>query len=317
MEETRKEIGAARMQRIADGLCLLVAVLWGTGFIATQRAIDAHMSAPLIMAIRFVVGTAAMLPLCFAKLRHANRGDLWAGMAAGALLFCAFITQLYGQARTSVSNTAFITATNVVMVPFLVWIATRKRPEGKTFALAAVSLLGIGLLTVNLASPGKVNIGDGLVLVCAFLYACHIFYLGRAVEGRDAAVVSFFQMGTAAALSLLSLLLLDREAIATADLKAGLAPVLYLGLVGTSLCFFLQTYAQKFTSQSRASICLSTEGLFGSLFAVVLGIDPLNWRLVVGGVIILTSVFLLEAPLQRRPSKHMPGSANARSSRWE
>ena len=46
----RKENGK-RMQWVADGLCLLTAAIWGTGFIASQAAIDADMSAALILSL--------------------------------------------------------------------------------------------------------------------------------------------------------------------------------------------------------------------------------------------------------------------------
>lgn len=289
-------IEAVRGQRIADGLCILVAILWGTGFIASQNAIDAHMGPALIMAIRFLVGGVAMLPFCLRQPARIRGTDLRRGALAGVFLFLAFYAQTYGQARTTVSNTAFLTATNVVMIPFLAWIFSGKRPEGKTFVIAAATLAGIGILTLNPADILHFNGGDGVVLLCALLFACHIFYLGRAVEGANPSIINLVQLLTAAALSLLTLFLAERDSIRAADFSAGLGSVLYLGLVSTCLCFFLQTTAQKRTSQSRAGICLSTEGLFGSLFAVLLGMEPFTVRILAGGLIILGSVALLEVP---------------------
>lgn len=68
----------------------------------------------------------------------------------------------------------------------------------------------------------------------------------------------------------------------------------YLGLFSTCLCYFLQTLAQKHTTPAKAGVLLSTEGLFGSVFSVALGMEALTVNLVAGGLIILASVTLME-----------------------
>ena len=67
-----------------------------------------------------------------------------------------------------------------------------------------------------------------------------------------------------------------------------------LGVFSTCLCYFLQTTAQKHVNSTKAAIILSTESLFGSIFSVLLGYDPLSAQMVVGGVIILASIILPE-----------------------
>ena len=47
--------------------CLEVAVIWGSGFIASQLAIDAGLSAPVIMALRFSIAAALMLAVCLPR----------------------------------------------------------------------------------------------------------------------------------------------------------------------------------------------------------------------------------------------------------
>ena len=127
----------------ADLLCLLVAAIWGSGFIASQLAIDSNMSAALIMALRFTIAAIVMLMVCLPKLKQIRPRDLKMGGLAGVFLFGAFYTQIVGQQHTTVSHCAFLTATNVVMVPFIVWGVSRRRPEAKTFALTATTLLGM------------------------------------------------------------------------------------------------------------------------------------------------------------------------------
>lgn len=284
--------------RLADGVCLLVALIWGSGFAASQYALDAGFSPSLIMALRFSVAAVALLPLCARRLKALKRQDLARGAVAGVFLFGAFYLQIFGQGLTTVSNAAFLTATNVVMVPFLVWAATKKPPPLRIFVLAGTTLVGVGLLTLSFARGVAFGMGDGIILLCAFGFALHIFYLGKAVAGRDALLITFVQMATAALLSLAALALFGRASIARTDFSTGLLSVLYLGLFSTCVCYLMQTWAQKYTSPTKVGILLSTEGLFGALFSVLLGFEALTPQMVVGGLVIFASVVLTELPFK-------------------
>lgn len=279
----------------ADVLCLVVAAIWGSGFIASQIAIDANMSAALIMVLRFTVAAAVMLVVCLPKLKRIRLIDLKMGGLAGLLLFGAFYTQIVGQQHTTVSHSAFLTATNVVMVPFLVWAVSRCRPSVKTFVLAATTLVGIGALSIKPGSFGlSFNYGDAMTLLCALLFALHITSLGWATKDADVMLINLLQLSTAAAISVAVFLLTDVKAVSYANFEQGFPAVIYLGLFSTCLCYFLQTFAQKHTTPAQAGVLLSTEGLFGSLFSVLLGLEIVSVNLIIGGVIIMASIILTE-----------------------
>ena len=280
---------------MADGLCLLTAAIWGTGFIASQMAIDAQMSAALIMFLRFTIASVVMLMVCLPRIKKLNGRVIRAGLLPGVFLFSAFFTQILGQERTTVSHCAFLTATNVVMVPFLVWIGSRKRPPVRTFLITVLTLAGVSVLSI---APGSFdlsfNLGDALSLLCALLFALHLTSVSDAAKKEDVMLVNLVQMATAAIISAVVFLVTDPGAISRMQPDKGVPAVLFLGLFSTCLCYFLQTLAQKYTSPSQAGVLLSTEGLFGSLFSVLLGMEAMTVNMVIGGLMILTSVILLE-----------------------
>jgi drug/metabolite transporter (DMT)-like permease len=150
-----------------DIMLLLVAIIWGVGFIATEYAIDANLHPLQIMAGRFSI--AALFLLLFVKnnIRKINRGQWLKGSIAGTFLFLGFFFQTLGQSMTTVSNSAFLTATNVVFVPFIAWLMTKQRPKTKVFFLAALTFIGIAVLTVDTMNIGSLNIGDFYVFLCA------------------------------------------------------------------------------------------------------------------------------------------------------
>lgn len=290
-----QKLHAGNRERVADMLCLVVGAIWGAGFIASQKALDAHMSPSLIMFLRFAAAALVTLVVCLPRLRNIRARDLGMGALAGAVLFSAFFTQIVGQRHTAVSHSAFLTSTNVIMVPFIVWAVSRKAPPLHTFFFATVTLCGAGLLT---AAPGQFslsfNFGDALTLLCAFLFALHIAILGWATKGTDPALINLVQLSVAALLSAAAFFVTDGASFAGVDWSAGLPAALYLGLFSTCLCYFLQTYAQKYTPPSHAGVLLSTEGFFGSLFSVLLGFEPLTAGMALGGALILFSVIMTE-----------------------
>lgn len=280
-------------ERFAAFELLMVAVIWGTGFIATEYAIKSNLGTPTIMAVRFTVAALIMLAFAVKELKSLSKKQWLHGIGAGVLLFAGFYSQTYGQGFTSVSNCAFLTATNVIMVPFLVWAITKKRPATKIFLLALLTLLGVGILTFDPSEGIHLGIGDSFALLGALMFAGHIAYLGTFAEDVPAKALTEIQLAVAAILSLGTMALSGGPA-PEADLAKGFGAALYLAVFSTCLCYFLQTSAQKKVSPGKAGIILCTEGFFGSLFSVLLGLEPITAGLVIGGVCILGSVALAE-----------------------
>ncbi len=281
----------------ADLILLLVAIIWGAGFIATEYAIDAGMGTSLIMTMRFGIAAIAMLLFCIKDLKNIDKKSLKCGVIAGFFLFGGFYLQTYGQGMTTVSNSAFLTSTNVVMIPFIVWLVSKKRPKTKIFLLTLTTLVGIGFLTLDFSSGISFAVGDIFILLCAFMFALHISYLGTAATGINVKILTFIQLATSGVLSLASLLLFDIDSVSVQVLIDGGIPATYLALFSTCLCYFLQTYGQQRTTASKAGIILCTEGLFGSLFSVLLGFEALTLGMVIGGIVIIGSIILMESKL--------------------
>lgn len=284
---------------LADAGLIAVALIWGMGFVATEYAIASGLSFAMILLMRFAVAALAIGAICFAQVRRITCKEWAIGSISGVILFFAFMSQIEAQSNTTPSNCAFITTTNVLMVPFIVWIVTRKRPGLKNILLPALTVVGVFVL--GYTKEGFVFApGDLLALVCALLFACHIASLEFTSKYVSAQKLTFIQMATASALALVYYLIADRSPVTAPMLCTGVLPVLYLGLFSTCTCFFLQTWAQNHTSATKAAIFLSLEGVFGAMFSVLLELESMRWTLLVGGGIIFISVVLTEVRLPKR-----------------
>ena len=196
----------ALTRRGATCMLLLVTLIWGGGFVASQQALDLWLSPYLILTIRFLLGSAVILLAFLPRILRTTRRLFLHGCGAGVLLFLGFYTQIVGQGLTTVPNAAFLTATNVLMVPFLVWLLARRRPRGSIFLLCLATMAGIVCLTLDGEMRFSPTPGDGLVLLCAFFYALHIVYLDLVCFHDDSVPVAFWQILTCGVLSACTLL---------------------------------------------------------------------------------------------------------------
>ena len=279
-------------------ILLFVTMIWGGGFIATEYAIKSGLDIAWILALRFLLAAAVLGALFHRKVRASSRSDIVHGVVAGASLFGGFYAQTAGQALTTVSSAAFITATYVVMIPFLMWALTRRRPAAREVLLCLASMGGVLLLTVDFSEGLSFSPGDLLVLLCAVLFALHTAYVGHYCGRDDATNVTFWQLSTAGAASLVALIVL-RPPVSAAQFAAGAWPVAYLGLFSTCLCYALQTRAQQHVTASQAGVVMSMEGVFGTLFSLMLGFETLRLNMALGGALITLSVLLTEAGFKR------------------
>ena len=292
-----------KTQKYYSALLLLVAVIWGGGFIATQVAIDAGFSSAFIMVVRF-----ALAAIIFSAVFHRDVADLTAkalpsGLLCGTLLFLGFALQTVGLEFTTPSNNAFLTSTNIVLVPFLSWLLFRRRPLLKSFLGAMLCFLGVWALSWQ-PGAGALAFGKGeiLSLLCAVSFAMHTTTLGYFACRVNVRVLNFLQLSVSALLSVLFFLATDRDFGQFRPVPAHLA-VLYLAVLSTCLSYFIQTTAQKHVSASKTAVILSLEALFAAILSVALGYDPLGPGLVLGGALVLGSVILVEVDFSRAKKK--------------
>ncbi len=285
--------------KVADLALVLTALIWGSAFPVSQYAIDSNMSTSLILLLRFSIASIILLILFFKKIKTITKKEFQYGIIAGAFLFLGFYTQTIGLKYTTPSNNAFITAIYVIMVPLITMFVFKKRPKTKFFFLPLITFLGVVILTYSPSSNVLLSKGDLLTLLCALFFALHISYLGIVSKKVDVIKMTFLQMIIASVLSLLFFVFYDKLVITNIDYTKGILSILYLGIFSTCLCFFIQTYAQSNTSPSKAAMILSTEALFGSLFSVILKIEPFTINLLIGGSLILLTIFAAETDLSK------------------
>jgi drug/metabolite transporter (DMT)-like permease len=278
--------------KTADLALALVAIIWGTGFAASQMALDARLSPFQIMTYRFFISSVIMIIIFWREFKKIKLPTIKAGVVIGVFLFLAFAFQTIGLKYTTPSKNAFITATNVVMVPFLYWIVLKRKPDKYSIIGAVLTIVGISFLTLE----GSFNVksGDVLTLVCALGFAMHIISIGYYTKIHSPIQLVIVQMITAFVLSMLSLLFTQDAAMLTTK---GIFAILYLGVISTTIAFLIQNIAQKHVNATKTAIILSTEAVFGTLSSIIFLGESLNSKMIIGCIIIFVAIIIAETKL--------------------
>ncbi|MCG8499544.1 MAG: DMT family transporter [Firmicutes bacterium] len=278
---------------LADVALLLVAIIWGSGFIATKFALDADISPFYMMTFRFTIASLILCIVFIRKLKKMNKSVIRSGIIIGIFLFGGFAMQTIGLQYTTPSKNAFLTAVNVVIVPFLYWMVSRKKPDNYAVGAAVLCFLGIGFLTVE--AGFAINIGDALTLVCAVFFACHIVSVGYFAKEMDPISLTIVQMITAAVLSGICAVFFEQQPKIWG--VKGMLAVGYLGIFSTFIAFLIQNTAQKHTTATKTAILLSTESVFGTLFSITLLKEQLTYKMLIGCFVIFAAIIISETKL--------------------
>ena len=297
------------LQKLAKPMLLAAPIIWGTSFVVMKHSLDSFT--PLyLLAFRFTAA-ALVLGLVFWKSwRHLDRGYLMGGLATGTLLFWAYAFQTFGLEGTTSGKNAFLTAVYCVIVPFLNWAVSRKRPDGWNVLAAVACVAGIGL--VSLSGEGgnlTMGLGDALTLVCGFFFAAHIVVVNRYAQGRDIFLLTTLQFAFFALWSWVGAVLF-REPFPT-DLSGGaLFGLAYLVIFASCGGLLFQNIGQKYTAPATAAVLLSLEAPFGVLSSILVGEEELNPAMVVGFGLIFLAVICSETKFAfLRPKKGVDNPA--------
>ena len=264
------------------------ALIWGTSFVILKGALDT-VGAMWVLAVRFVLSTLLLCLIAGKRLLKMSRTALKGSILMGVCLAAAYIVQTYGLVYTTPGKNAFLTATYCVITPFMAWAIYKRRPGGEKLLAAVLCMVGIGFVSLS-SGFDNVNKGDLLTLCCGFFYALQIVLMEQYESSADALSISAVQFAASAVICLAGALLFEAPPHAV-DAATWLS-ILYLSVMCTAVCFFLQAWGMKYTPSTPAAVIMTLESVFGVLTSVLFYHEPLTPRLLIGFALIFVSVLL-------------------------
>ncbi|WP_294466464.1 DMT family transporter [uncultured Anaerofustis sp.] len=276
----------------ADFFLLVMAFIWGSGFIVTKNGLDALSGTQLIFT-RFVIAAVTLFIINIKKLNLITKKTIIKSAIIGFVLFLGFAFQTYGLAETSAGKSAFLTAVYVAIVPFIAMFVGRQKPEKHNFIAALLMIIGIFLLTMNPREGLNINYYDGITLIGAVFWAFHVFFVGIFSKDEDPIILCMMQMAFAGLFAFIFLIF--NGELFTFNITGSTVPMLlYLGVIASAIAFLIQNVAQKYTTPTHAGILMSMESVFGTILGIIFLNEIFTIQMLFGAVIIFTALILAE-----------------------
>ena len=296
-------------------LLVLTALIWGIAFVAQREGGDA-VGPYTFNCIRSLIGAVVLLPVIKLLGRRAAKQDtqtaadskqLWlGGISCGVILFVASTFQQLGMYYgTTAGKAGFLTACYILIVPLL-GLFLKKKCGWNIWVSVFVAV--IGLYYLCLKDGFTVQLSDGLVLLCAFVFSIHILvidYFSPRVDGVRMSCIQFLVCGI---LGIFPSICIDMQhSMVQAELVLSALgtwdawiPILYAGIFSCGVAYTLQIVGQDGVNPTVASLLLSLESVFSVLAGMVILHETMSSREILGCVLVFAAVLFAQLRLDNR-----------------
>jgi drug/metabolite transporter (DMT)-like permease len=278
---------------------VFIAAIWGWSFVIVKQAV-AQMPVMDFLALRFAVAALIMVILRPRSMVSLDKPILKHGVILGIFLGLSYITQTYALVYASATVVGFITGLYIIITPFLAWLWIKQKINGNVWL--AVILASAGLIFISYNGVG-IGPGEMLTILCAVTLALYTVGLGKWSPGCNSYSLTTIQMLTMAVILLV--LALPGGFFIPTDPQIWFV-IIITAVFATSLAFFVQTWAQSILTPTHAAVILTMEPLFAGVFGVLVGNDPLTWRIVLGAIFMLAAMYLVQLKSQGSKKKLLP-----------
>ncbi len=289
-------------RRLSWSLLILANVLWACSYVAAKVALR-DVSVNLMLALRMGMAALVLLPLLIA--RHGElkltRKDL-PQLALLALVGFVInkLLEYGGLALTTASDVALLITSESIYTAALSWLLLRERFRPLTGAALLLGFAGVYLIIERSLIP-NLPVGGGawrvvgdLLVVLALIFEALYTVRGKALLVKHSPLLV-----TAAAIvgSMVFWLPLGGWEVLhsgwpTVSLPGWLA-IGWMAIMSTAIAYLLWFQGLAKVEGSAAASALFIQPLLGTLLAIVLLGDQLTPTTIIGGILIIVSVYVI------------------------
>lgn len=289
-------------------MLLITAFIWGSAFVA-QKA-GTVLEPFTYNGIRNVIGGLVLIPviIIFSKMNNSQEAPktdmekaaekktlIIGGIMCGLFLGVASTLQQFGlYFDTDAGKAGFITTLYIVIVPILGLFLHKKV---KPILWLCVGLGAVGFYFLTMAGKGNgftLEKGDFFVLLCAFMFSCHILVIDHFSPKCDGIKLSCIQFLVAGIANCILMFIFENPQMDA--ILSCWGPILYTGVLSSGVAYTLQVVAQKDADPTSASLILSLESVFAVLAGVVFFSERLSLIEIFGCIVIFVAVIIAQMP---------------------
>ena len=279
---------------------LCITVLWGVTFLIVHTAMR-YTGAMFFVGVRFTTAALLCMVLFRRLLLDLSMQEVRAGACVGVAIFFGYALQTLGLGSIPSSQSAFITAMYVPVVPFLQWFFLRRPPHFMVWLGVLFAFSGLVLLTGPQAIAHlHLQSGEVMTLLSAIAIAMEVvlisLFASPAINSFRVAIVQLFVAGMLA----FAAMPVVHESV-PAFAWWWVVPGLGLGAM-SAVIQLVMNWAQKTVSPTRATLIYAGEPVWAGLVGRLAG-DVLPARALVGGALVILGVLTSEVRLPRKPGQ--------------
>ena len=275
----------------------LAAIIWGSSFVVQQIG-TGELGTITFTGARFLVGAVVVLPFAIKQFLRVDQKERkfqssdWLGLVVvGCVLFTAAALQQHGILRTTVTNSGFLTALYVPLVPVLGLIVLKRKVHFSIWPASICCFLGTYILSG--AQEVELVAGDLWVISSTIFWATHVMLVGiLASRTRAPLVVAAVQFLVCGCIGFILGFIVESPSFS--QIIGAAWGICYIGIFSVGMAFTLQVVGQRFTPAADAAIILSSETVFAALGGMIFLGERLSMFQLSGGVLILASILAVE-----------------------
>ena len=271
----------------------------------------ADAPALVIAAYRLGIATLILAPITFwrarGELARLSGRDLMLAILSGFFLALHFATWISSLDYTSVANSVVLVNTNPLWVGLLTPFVVKERVKRAAVFGIMISVIGGAIIGYgDFATGGKALFGDALALagsMCAAIY----LLLGRNLRRRLSLLPYIFVCYSSAAVILWAIVLslgLPVSGFNTTTLAAFWGMALISQLIGHTS----YNWALKWFSAGLIAVSLLGEPIGATLLAYLIFDEGLTVYKIVGGIFILTAIYITASTESRNLAGRKAGT---------
>ncbi|MDP4109728.1 MAG: DMT family transporter [Bacillota bacterium] len=252
----------------ANGILVLMALIWSASFIMMKNTLQ-YASPLAFVTLRFAVAAFLLAAVFYKKLRlMLNKRVIIYCFILGTFNTGAILLQRVGIKYTSASNSAFITAFSVLLVPIFSAAVLRKKPCLSSIAGVLIAFAGLLFITGGLDTA--LNIGDFYTFLCAVCISVHMILVVKFVKKADSLLLCIGQPIAGAFFLFTMCLLFDPASLPAVTFSKELViSLLYIGGLCTALNNSAQIVVQKYVNPTSVALILLLEPVFTLILALI------------------------------------------------
>lgn len=287
MQATKLPMWKAKLPQLS---LILITIIWGTTFVVVKYGLS-FSSPVLFVALRFMAAAIAVTLISWKHLKGMTTFEVFAGAVIGLTITLGYGTQTVGLQTISSSESAFLTALYVPLVPILLWLLFRKKPYVMTWLGAGLAFLGLVFLTGNRFGAIQLSSGQVLTLLGSIAIALEIIFISYFAPRVNTRRVTVLQLIFASVFCFMFAPMVGETQLP--DFHPHLVMIL-VGLGIASACIQLvMNWAQEMVDPSQAAIIYAGEPIWASLFGRLAG-ERLPALALLGGLLVVLGVIASE-----------------------